>query len=80
LVKVLIVAGDAVEAQEIFYPYYRMKEEGFEVKVAAPSKKEILTVVHDFEPGVETYTEKPGIDLGGLTYRLKKLSRRSTMG
>jgi len=60
LVKVLIVAGDAVEAQEIFYPYYRMKEEGFEVKVAAPSKKEILTVVHDFEPGVETYTEKPG--------------------
>jgi len=58
--KVLIVAGDAVEAQEIFYPYWRLKEEGFEVAVAAPSKKVLNTVVHDFEPGWETYTEKPG--------------------
>lgn len=59
--KVLIIAGDGVEAQEIFYPYYRLKEEGFEIAVAAPSKKEALfTVVHDFEPGWETYTEKPG--------------------
>jgi len=33
--KVLIVAGDAVEALEIFYPYYRLKEEGFEVHVAS---------------------------------------------
>ena len=61
MVKVLIIAGDGVEAQEIFYPYWRLKEEGFEVHVAAPSKKEALfTVVHDFEPGWETYTEKPG--------------------
>jgi len=60
LVKVLIVAGDAVEAQEIFYPYWRLKEEGFEIHVAAPSKKVLHTVVHDFEPGWETYTEKPG--------------------
>ncbi|MGY0287228.1 MAG: DJ-1/PfpI family protein [Candidatus Methanodesulfokora washburnensis] len=59
--KVLIIAGDGVEAQEIFYPYYRLKEAGYEVDVAAPSKKDILfTVVHDFEPGWETYSEKPG--------------------
>ncbi|WP_290596288.1 MULTISPECIES: DJ-1/PfpI family protein [unclassified Archaeoglobus] len=58
--KVLIVGGDAVEALEIFYPYYRLKEEGFEVHVAAPTKKELHTVVHDFEEGWETYTEKPG--------------------
>jgi protease I len=59
--KVLIVAGDAVEAQELFYPYWRLKEGGIEVAVAAPSKKDALfTVVHDFEPGWETYTEKPG--------------------
>jgi len=45
---------------EIFYPYYRLKEEGFEVDVAAPSKKELHTVVHDFEEGWETYSEKPG--------------------
>jgi len=59
--KVLIVAGDAVEAQELFYPYWRLKEAGIEAVVAAPTKKEALfTVVHDFEPGWETYTEKPG--------------------
>ena len=64
MVKVLIAVGDAVEAQEIFYPYYRLKEEGFDVKVAAPSKKPLFTVVHDFEPGIETYTEKPGYRFG----------------
>ncbi len=64
MVKVLIVAGDAVEALEIFYPYYRLKEEGFEVHVAAPSKKELNTVVHDFEEGWETYTEKKGYIFG----------------
>ncbi|MET1124131.1 MAG: DJ-1/PfpI family protein [Archaeoglobaceae archaeon] len=58
--RVLIVAGDAVEALEIFYPYFRLREEGFEVHVAAPTKKELRTVVHDFEEGWETYTEKPG--------------------
>jgi len=59
--KVLILTGDAVEAQEIFYIFWRLKEEGVDVTVAAPSKKDALfTVVHDFEPGWETYTEKPG--------------------
>jgi len=58
--KVLILAGDCVEAQEIFYPYYRLKEEGIEVKVAAPTKKPLQTVVHDFVEGVETYVEFKG--------------------
>ena len=58
--RILIIAGDAVEALEIFYPYYRLKEEGWDVDVAAPSKKDLRTVVHDFEPGWETYSEKPG--------------------
>jgi protease I len=64
LVRVLIVAGDAVEAQELFYPYYRLREEGYDVEVAAPSKKTLYTVVHDFEPGIETYTEKSGYRFG----------------
>jgi len=42
------VAGDAVEAQEIFYPFWRLKEEGIDVVVAALSKKTLFTVVHDF--------------------------------
>lgn len=49
-----------MEAQEIFYPYWRLKEAGIDVHVATPSKKTIYTVVHDFEPGWETYTEKLG--------------------
>jgi protease I len=58
--KVLILAGDAVEALEIMYPYQRLQEEGIDVQIAAPTKKTLQSVVHDFEPGVETYTEKLG--------------------
>jgi deglycase len=42
------------------YPYQRLREEGYEVHIAAPSKKKLHFVVHDFEPGYDTYTEKPG--------------------
>lgn len=57
--KVLIVAGDAVEALEIYYPYYRLQEAGIEATIAAPTKKKLHTIVHDFV-GWETYTEKSG--------------------
>src|SRR5216117_1512212 len=58
--KILIVAGDAAESLEVLYPYQRLREEGYEVQIAAPSKKKLHFVVHDFEPGYDTYTEKPG--------------------
>ena len=59
--KVLIITGDGVEMHELFYPYWRLKEAGIEVTVAAPTKKEALfTVVHDVEEIWETYTEKIG--------------------
>ncbi len=58
--KVLILTGDAAESLEVMYPYRRLKEEGYEVYIAAPSKKKLRFVVHDFEPGYDTYTEKPG--------------------
>jgi len=58
--KVLILAGDAAESLEVMYPYQRLQEEGYEVRIAAPSKKKLHFVVHDFEPGYDTYTEKPG--------------------
>jgi protease I len=57
--KVLLIAGDAVEALEVFYPYFRLLEEGIEAVIAAPTTKKLNTVVHDFT-GWETYTEKPG--------------------
>jgi protease I len=58
--KVLILTGDAAESLEVMYPYQRLEEEGYEVHIAAPSKKKLHFVVHDFEPGYDTYTEKPG--------------------
>ena len=58
--KVLILTGDAGESLEVMYPYQRLQEEGCEVRIAAPSKKKLQFVVHDFEPGYDTYTEKPG--------------------
>ncbi|HJV45970.1 MAG TPA: DJ-1/PfpI family protein [Bacillota bacterium] len=61
--KVLIVTGDAVEALEVFYPYYRCLEEGFETVIASPQRKTLNTVCHDFEPHSETYTEKPAYRL-----------------
>ncbi|MBY0165419.1 DJ-1/PfpI family protein [Paenibacillus lautus] len=60
--KVLIVTGDAVEALEVYYPYYRLQEEGYEAVIASPTKKVLRTVVHDFE-GWETFTEKPGYQI-----------------
>ncbi len=58
--RILILTGDAGEAQEIFYAKYRLEEEGWKVEIAAPTKRTFLSVVHDFEPGFDTYTEKPG--------------------
>ncbi|SMD31287.1 DJ-1/PfpI family protein [Picrophilus oshimae] len=58
--KILILTGDAGESLEVMYPYQRLKEEGYEVHIAAPEKKKIQLVVHDFEDGFDTYTEKPG--------------------
>jgi deglycase len=58
--KVLMLTGDAAESLEVMYPYQRMLEAGYEVDIAAPSKKKLQFVVHDFVDGYDTYTEKPG--------------------
>ena len=60
MIKILLLTGDAGEAQEIYYAKYRLEEEGWSVAIAAPEKRAFLSVVHDFEPGFDTYTEKPG--------------------
>ncbi|MDF2719710.1 MAG: putative intracellular protease/amidase [Paenibacillus sp.] len=60
--KILIITGDAAESLEVYYPLYRVLEEGYEAVVASPTKKVLRTVVHDFE-GWDTYTEKPGYQL-----------------
>jgi protease I len=60
MTRVLLVAGDATESLDTWYPYHRLREEGIEVHIGAPVKKMLKSVVHDFEPGWETYVEKPG--------------------
>jgi len=58
--KILILTGDAAESLEVMYPYQRLREEGYDVRIAAPTKKKLHFVVHDFFPGYATTTEKPG--------------------
>lgn len=56
----LILTGDAGESYETLYAMHRMQEEGYKTTVAAPSKRMLNLVIHDFEPGWDTYIEKPG--------------------
>jgi len=58
--RILIITGDAAETLEVFYPYHRMQEAGYEVHIGAPEKRRLQFVVHDFVDGFDTYTEKPG--------------------
>ena len=60
MAKILLLTGDAGEAQEIYYAKYRLEEEGWTVHIVTTTKRTFLSVVHDFEPGFDTYTEKPG--------------------
>jgi len=60
MVKILMLTGDAGEAQEIYYAKFRLEEEGWQVQIATPERRVFHAVVHDFEPGFDTYTEKPG--------------------
>ena len=58
--RVLMLAGDAIEDLELFFILYRLREAGYAVDVAAPSRRTLRPVVHDFEPDSDAYVEKPG--------------------
>src|SRR6185436_6985035 len=58
--KILIVTGDAGESFEILYASHRLRETGYEPVIAAPSVKRMNLVIHDFEPGWDTYVERKG--------------------
>ena len=59
--RILIVTGDAGESFETLYAIQRMREEGYEAVIAAPAKRRLHLVIHDFEPGWDTYIERtPG--------------------
>ncbi|NJN27292.1 MAG: DJ-1/PfpI family protein [Cyclobacteriaceae bacterium] len=58
--KILIVTGDGGESYETLYAKHRFEEAGYQSVVAAPSRKLLNLVIHDFEPGWDTYTERKG--------------------
>jgi protease I len=68
--KILIVTGDAGESYEALYALHRFQEAEWEPVIAAPSKRRLHLVMHDFEPGWDTYVERPGYVLpSDLTFQ-----------
>jgi deglycase len=58
--QILIITGDAGESYECLYARHRLLEAGWIPRVAAPSRRRLHLVIHDFEPGWDTYVERPG--------------------
>jgi protease I len=61
--KILIITGDGGESYEALYAVHRFEEEGWQAIVAAPSRRRLNLVMHDFKPGWDTYVERRGYGL-----------------
>jgi protease I len=61
--SILIITGDGGECYETLYALHRFREAGLRPRIAAPSRKRLHLVIHDFEPGWDTYIERPGYQL-----------------
>jgi protease I len=61
--KILIITGDGGESYEALYAVHRFEEEGWKAVVAAPSRRRLNLVMHDFKPGWDTYIERRGYGL-----------------
>ena len=44
MLKILLLTGDAGEAQEIYYAKYRLEEEGWQVHIAALAQLDLLSI------------------------------------
>ena len=64
MAKVLMPLGDATEALDTLYPFFRLKEAGYEVVVAGPEARLYHTVLHEIPPdssiGWDITQERPG--------------------
>ena len=58
--KILIITGDAGESYETLYAIHRFMEADYKPVVAANRIKSLNLVIHELEPGWDTYREKPG--------------------
>ncbi len=60
--KILIIAGDGGESYEALFAAHRFEEEGWEAVIAAPARRRLNLVMHDFKPGSDTYIERRGYE------------------
>lgn len=61
--KILMIVGDYVEDYEVMVPFQALQMVGYTVHVVCPDKEEgdnVVTAIHDFEEGEQTYSEKRG--------------------
>jgi protease I len=61
--KVLLVIGDAAEVFDTLYPLHRIREDGYQVVVAAPARRTYHLVMHDTHPDWDITVESPGYRL-----------------
>lgn len=48
--RILMPLGDATEALDTFYPYFRLQEAGYQVDIAGPEARLYHTVLHEIPP------------------------------
>lgn len=58
--KILLVTGDGGDSYEALYANHRFLESRWEPVFASISRRRMHLVIHDFEPGWETYVERAG--------------------
>ena len=61
--KILIPIGDAAEAMDTLYPYFRVQEDGYEAVVAGPEARVYHLVMHEIPPGWDITREGPSYHL-----------------
>jgi protease I len=63
MARVLLIIGDAAEVFDTLYPLHRVREDGYQVLVAAPEKRVYHLVQHDTHPEWDITIESPGYRL-----------------
>ena len=61
--KVLIPIGDAAEAMDTLYPFFRVRENGYAAVVAGPEKRVYPLVMHEIPPGWDITREQASYHL-----------------
>ena len=64
MAKILMPLGDATEALDTFYPFFRLAEAGYDVVVCGPEARLYHTVLHEIPPNAnvpwDITEERPG--------------------